>query len=726
MTGKITSICILVVGLIFVVNSAYGQGTAYSKDDLPLAELLYENRDGKLAFQVFSELAKTGDAEAMAWLGRCYMNGVGVNRDGDRAFLWFSKAAELGESWGINGMGVCFNYGIGTQKNLQRAFECYKKASEMNHPLAALNLAKTLSSQEEGFFNLEQADTMFKKAIELKNPDAESAYGAFLFNQGKFGEAIPHLLAARDNPDAKRMLIQCYENGWGTPIDIRKAVELADDYALTTPSDARFGADVLFDAAVEESFFNGKTDWFVNYVKRAANYGNREARVFYEVILEEQNDLEGALHYATLSADEGQSGANFEVGKLAAKLKKFDIALKYLTMASLETSTERDAVDYLVSIYAYELGQKSKSRHWAQRGVELGSAYCRNELADDTLLVRTPENIARAYRLIYASHIDDNTSASDWLKNNIKYDYETLRELADKGNVDALVSLGLLGALNEKDHPNIAVGLELLAKAADLKCGEACRWLGNIHYNGGVVDKDLRKAFEWYKKGAELGDVNCARSVVSMLYNVEEFGDVPFEECKKWCDISLQFDDSCAFICGQIYEYKGQDIETATRLYESAAKNNDARAMIVLHDMYWDKDRDLSISYLLDAIDLNDVVAMYRCGLINRFYFNQPRKAFIAFVKAYAFGDHIDAPYQLACCLLQGIGCAVNTNVALEMAEEAYQNGESQSCSLLGSLYMEGAIVPKNEAKAKQYYEEGVKRGDRESRKALGLSVEEQ
>jgi len=87
-------------------------------------------------------------------------------------------------------------------------------------------------------------------------------------------------------------------------------------------------------------------------------------------------------------------------------------------------------------------------------------------------------------------------------------------------------------------------------------------------------------------------------------------------------------------------------------------------------------------------------------------------------------GNNTTAPYQLALCLLKGTGCVVNVNMALKMAEEAFKNGEAESCSLLGNIYREGKIVPKNAAKAKQYFEEGVKRGDIESRKALGLPVD--
>ena len=708
-------------------ESAPTAKTALSNDDLAIAKLLFENQDGTLAFSLFSEMAQQGNTEATAWLGRCYHNGVGTNIDYNKAFACFQKAAGKNDPWAINALGVCYQNGHGTAKNLQLALQCFGLAADMNHPLGTLNLARIYGNIEnKDVYNKETAETYFKKALALKAQGAEFAYGFFLFDHQRYNEAIPLLHAAGDNVLAWSLLIQCYENGWGTPIDIRTATDLADKYAYRNPADALFGATVLYEAAWEELFLNGRTEWFTNLIKRAANHGHREAEYMYADILKEQNDLENALIYARRAADAAMPGANFKAGELAAQLKQFDVALMYLSLATLEPSTEMEAVNNLVSIYAYELNQRAKSRHWAQRGAEIGSAYCRNELAQDALNVGTPESIAKAFKLVSASRVDNNETASKWLNDNIKKDYEMLRELADNGNTDALITLGILGCLNDKGHPNIPVGLELLEKAANLKSPEAYRYLGNIYFNGGLVDKDLRKAMAWYKKGAELGDLVSANSVASLLFNKKEFVETPLEEYKKWFDISMKLGGNFAYEYGLILEAKGNDSEGAKKLFEHAAQANDPRALIKLHDLLWSKDIELSVSYLHKAVVLSDPEALYLFGLYNLLSQKLPRKAFIAFIQSHVGGNNTAAPCQLACCLLNGDGCAVNVNLALAMAEKAFKNGAPESCSLLGYLYKEGKVVARDEAKAKQYFEEGVKRGDEESKKALGLPVENQ
>lgn len=724
MTCKTSLICWLIAALMFVEVPVFSQETGLSKDDLAIAEFLIENHDGTLAFQIFTELAKSGDAEAMAGLGRCYFEGIGVPVDRNKAFKLFSRAAELGEPEAIYGIGVCYSHGWGTTKNMRLAMENFIRAAKFDHPSAIMNLACIYGNAEEAFYNPELAEITFKRAIELKAPAAEVLYGDFLFRQKRYGEAMAILQGVGDDILAWKLQAQCYYNGWGTSIDIRKAVQYATEYASANPSDAIFGAEVILDAAWEELFFNGKSELYVNYLKQAADYGHPEAQFIYAVILKGQNDYVGALKYAIQAADGNVRGANLEAGVLAKGLEYYDIALKYLELAVLEANTEREAVENLVIVYAYHLGQKTKSHHWAQRGTELGSAYCRNELAEDALKKGTPEGLARAYALIYASVIDGDTNATDWIDKHIGRDYETLRELADNGNADALIALGILGLQNENGHPSIPIGLELLEKAVELKSGVACRYLGNIFYNGIAVDKDLRKAFDLFKRGAELGDNESAFSVVYLLYNENEFADVPFEECKKWCDISMQFDDTCAFMYGQLAEIRGKDVELAKKMYKIAAMNDDSRALLALHGMYIDDDFDLSSSYLLRAVDGGDDLALFYFGQFQT-ALGQPRKAFISYIRSLYAGNNTLAPYEIASCLLEETGCSVNVNMALKMAEYAFQNGDAQSCSLLGGLYRDGIVVPRNESKAKQYFEEGVRRGDNESKRALGLSVKE-
>ena len=82
--------------------------------DLALAKFMFENKNDAKAFEMFLKYATEGNTEAEAWLGRCYMNGIGTPVNYDKAFEYFSKAAAKNHPYGINGLGVCKQYGYGT------------------------------------------------------------------------------------------------------------------------------------------------------------------------------------------------------------------------------------------------------------------------------------------------------------------------------------------------------------------------------------------------------------------------------------------------------------------------------------------------------------------------------------------------------------------------------------------------------------------------------------
>ena len=54
------------------------------------AHTAYNNRDYEKAFELYSELAKTGDAAAQASLGYMYQNAQGTQKSMDQAAFWYA------------------------------------------------------------------------------------------------------------------------------------------------------------------------------------------------------------------------------------------------------------------------------------------------------------------------------------------------------------------------------------------------------------------------------------------------------------------------------------------------------------------------------------------------------------------------------------------------------------------------------------------------------------
>ena len=68
---------------------------------------------------------------------------------------------------------------------------------------------------------------------------------------------------------------------------------------------------------------------------------------------------------------------------------------------------------------------------------------------------------------------------------------------------------------------------------------------------------------------------------------------------------------------------------------------------------------------------------------------------------------------------MKGYGCEPNVSLFWKIAEKAYKNGSAPICLILGNVYQEGKICPRDLKKAKEYYTEGVKRGNEKCKKAL-------
>ena len=686
--------------------------------DLALAKFMFENKNDAKAFEMFLRYAAQGNTEAEAWLGRCYMNGIGTPINYDKAFEYFSKAAAKNHPYGINGLGVCKEYGYGTDIDLRAAIGCFKKAADMGFPLATLNLAKSYSDKKGGFYDEKLAEEYFKKAVAINANGAKDIYASFLIDRERYSEAFPLLQGAKDF-HSMMSLAQCYENGWGVAVDIKKSLSIMEE-AYRLPDKGQRGANSFYVAGLEELIINGQTDFARHCFKIGAEQGDRESLYNHALSLKDNGLFDEAIKYMMRAADIGHDYAQLEVGKMLKDKKDFTWAIKYLIMATLSERTKYAAVEILSSLY-YDLNDLKQMNHWSIYGQSIGLASCRNNLATEKLLTGIDENIALAAAWSALSLLDDNKFGSDRFYEIMKRDYDRLRVLADKGNNNALFALGVLGCLNEdKNHPNIAIGLELLERAVKQKNAYACYVLGNIYSNGTLVPKDLKKAIEYYRKGAEYQNAQCARMVALMLYNEKEFQNSSLEAFKKAFEKCIALNEfSLLYEYGRVMEFIGKDMKKAEELYRWAAKQGDTRAMIHLHDFLFKSNPDAAWDYLGKAVELENPYAELKMGDIQQFIWNQPRIAYSLYLKANIHGEPCESFSRLAECYLFGYGCEPNAKMFWKAADEAYKKGSATICLTLGNVYREGKICPRDLKKARECYVEGVKRGNKYCQKAL-------
>ena len=174
--------------------------------------------------------------------------------------------------------------------------------------------------------------------------------------------------------------------------------------------------------------------------------------------------------------------------------------------------------------------------------------------------------------------------------------------------------------LRESDK---AKAFEAYKKAAEIGNAEAQNWVGKYYlYGWGDCEKDHDKAMEWFRKSAE-------QMFASGVYNVglcydEGYGVQKDErEAMKWYTKAAQQGLPLGqFELGQHYR-KGRgvekDPEEAVRWYEKAAEQGQEDAMGLLGDCYYhgwgvEEDNDEAVKWYRRASEHNNRGAMYMLG----------------------------------------------------------------------------------------------------------------
>ena len=93
---------------------------------------------------------------------------------------------------------------------------------------------------------------------------------------------------------------------------------------------------------------------------------------------------------------------------------------------------------------------------------------------------------------------------------------------AKNGDADALYFLGRTYYLGELETQNIPKALDYLEQAAELNHDLALWSLGVFHHAGGHKASEPEKAFSYFAKAADLGNVSSALQAGLILSNLLE------------------------------------------------------------------------------------------------------------------------------------------------------------------------------------------------------------
>ncbi|MBQ8754880.1 MAG: sel1 repeat family protein [Lentisphaeria bacterium] len=172
--------------------------------------------------------AKQGDAIAL--MGRCYLEGNGVKQDVKKAVEYFRQSANMKDGEGEFWMGLCCLKGIGVQAHIPTAIMYLKRSAAAKNPNGCFYMGMCYKDGLGVKEDLAAAAKNFEIAANGGNPDAMYQYGLLLEN-GRGVKKDPakafgwyERSAAAKNPYGLCALAQCYESGSGVAKDARTAL----------------------------------------------------------------------------------------------------------------------------------------------------------------------------------------------------------------------------------------------------------------------------------------------------------------------------------------------------------------------------------------------------------------------------------------------------------------------------------------------------------------------
>ena len=120
------------------------------KYHLPITEHMifegdYWRYKGEEAVEWFDRAAQAGSTDALYWLGKCYLKGLGCRRDPSGGSSCLENAALRGHAAAALKLGECFETGTGAPASAELAAYWYRKAAARGENRAydkLLNLAR--------------------------------------------------------------------------------------------------------------------------------------------------------------------------------------------------------------------------------------------------------------------------------------------------------------------------------------------------------------------------------------------------------------------------------------------------------------------------------------------------------------------------------------------------------------------------------------------------------
>lgn len=266
------------------------------------------------AFNLVSQEAEKGQAQAMHVLGTFYDQGLGVAKNHSKALEWYLKASDANFPAGAYAVGLAYEVGRGVPASRESAITYFQKAADLkvteaSYKLASLSMAGVPPKADD------KKALDYLKAAGVTGAKAQEALGNFYENgvglAPNYTQAFNWYKKAADAGLAEALFRvgTCYELGLGTAADGPKAIASFETAAKKKMANASYKLAGLY---MSDSVVKADPKKAMEYMHAAVRDGHAAAAnelgvIYLQGLLGQAVDTDKALEMFTKSADLGNT-----------------------------------------------------------------------------------------------------------------------------------------------------------------------------------------------------------------------------------------------------------------------------------------------------------------------------------------------------------------------------------------------------------------------------------
>lgn len=459
--------------------------------------------DQQKARQYLTQAAEGGIRDAQVLLAKQFFFGYGsINQDLDQARHWFLMAAKDGDMIAQYYVGRIYVEGLGVEIDYKKGFESFEKSASQGDKDAQATIACALINGIHYKQDAVKGVAQLKELADKGHPQSAGTLGLYLFRgidkviKSDLKQAVDYLTIAANlkHVEPQKILARLYfskESGITDPVKgehwLREAARQND-------------AEALYELGI-----------FLETTDQAGNLKHEIVDLYTRSAAQEFPDAQFTLGISYINGDlvEIDEEKGLSLLKSAAKLKnvlaQFEIGRILITRKSEDD--KRTGVSYFASA--------AKTHPPAMTGL----AICyRNGIG-------IPKDADKAHSWFEKAAEHDDAFALNYLglyhleKKQGKQAFTAFSRAAQLGMASAKINLAICYLEGKGVKRDVSKAIEWLEDAATGGNGKAEYYLGYIFSNQSFGQMDINKAIEWLKKSVSHG-YEQAESLLKFLSSV--------------------------------------------------------------------------------------------------------------------------------------------------------------------------------------------------------------